>query len=173
MNDFIKHFDCYEENYEAFLNSALENGGFYVSRFEIGKDKENKPVSKMGYEIYNNITIEEAKNISKNMQDNINSELINGYAYDTVLNWMLNTEKIEVGIRETENFLTGVKSYKNIYDIVDNVYEFSTEYSYENIVYRGIFGENKYINNLSLDNRLICDNLYSNDNIGFRTILYK
>ena len=107
------------------------------------------------------------------MQDNINSELINGYAYDTVLNWMLNTEKIEVGIRETENFLTGVKSYKNIYDIVDNVYEFSTEYSYENIVYRGIFGENKYINNLSLDNRLICDNLYSNDNIGFRTILYK
>ncbi|MBR2290511.1 MAG: hypothetical protein IJ867_08090 [Clostridia bacterium] len=41
------YFYCYEqEDYEEFIQSSLANGGFYISRFEIGKEGEN-PVSKV------------------------------------------------------------------------------------------------------------------------------
>lgn len=170
---FIKHFDCNEENYEEFLISSLENGGFYISRFEIGKDENGDPVSKFGYKIYNNITKQEAHNIANNMYENINSELINGYAYDTTFSWIINNEIVEITEKQNENLYSGTKSYKNIYDIVDNIYEFTTEESYSGIIFRGITIENKYVQLIDFDNRLSCSENHKSDNLTFRTILYK
>lgn len=172
-NAFIKSFDCYEENYEEFLESALENGGFYISRYEIGKDKNGSPVSKQGYKVYNNITVKEAEKIAENMYDDINSNLVNGYAYDVVLNWIINNEKVKINEREIDNMYTGESSYKNIYDLLDNVYEFSSEIFYGEKIHRGILGENKYIENTDLDSRLCSGADYFNENVGFRVMLYK
>ena len=170
---FIKHFDCNEMEYEKFLVSALSNGGFYISRFEIGKDENGDPVSKQGYELFNNITKVDAEKIAKEMQKNINSELINGYAYDTAYSWILNEENIEIIKRDLTNIVTGTKSYKNIYDMLDNVYEFTSEECYGGYIYRGIIPETKYMSNNNFDNRLSCGDDYINENLGFRTILYK
>lgn len=168
----INHLDCNEYNYEVFLKSSLENGGFYISRFEIGKDG-NIPVSKSGYKLWNNITKEEAEKIANNMYQDINSELINGYAYDTALNWIIKNEDIELIKRDTLEIYTGTKAYKNIYDMVDNIYEFSTESFFEEAIYRGIIinGENLEID--ELDNRFSCNNEYKNEALGFRIILYR
>lgn len=172
-NSFVKSFLCYEdsEKYEDFLNSALQNGGFYISRFEIGIDENGNPVSKMGYKIWNNITKEEAKEKATLIEDNINSELINGYAYDTAFSFIY--DEIENTSVYELHESTGLQSIKNIYDMVDNVYELTTEMQFEAVVYRGIIPDNKYIDNTSIDNRLVTNNDYSADNLGFRTILYK
>lgn len=178
---FIKSFDCYEENYKEFLSSSFENGGFYISRFEVGKTEDNEPVIKIGSEIWTNITKEEANTIANNMYKNINSELINGYAYDTVFRWIINNEKIEVTQKLSDTTIySGTKSYKNIYDILDNVYEFTTEKTYGENIYRGILDDSNSlydskisINGFGLDNRYSCDLDYKSNNLGFRIILYK
>ena len=170
---FIKSFDCYEENYEDFLISVLTNGGYYISRFEIGKDEDGNPVSKLGYELFNNVTKGEAVKLSKDMQKNINSRLINGYAYDTAFSWILKEENVEVMNINSSNLITGTKSYKNIYDMLDNIYEFTSEECYGEYIYRGIIPDTKYMENNGFDNRLSCDDNYINENIGFRTMLYK
>ena len=84
------YFDCYEEYwFEDFIKSSLENGGFYISRFEIGNENDI-PVSKKEKEIWDNISIGEAKKISENMYNDINSKLINGYAFDTAISFIYN-----------------------------------------------------------------------------------
>lgn len=177
---FIHSFECNEENYKEFLISSLENGGFYVSRFEIGKTENDEPVSKFGTEIWTNITQDEAKVIANDMYENINSELINGYAYDTIFSWIINNEKIEITEKSSDEIYSGTKSYKNIYDIVDNIYEFTSEKTYGENVYRGILIDNGNFNdsnlnisNFGLDNRFSCDSTYESNTLGFRTILYK
>ena len=169
---FIKSFDCNEENYEEFLRSALENGGFYISRFEIGKDEDGNPVSKESHEIWTNITRDRAMKLATNMYNNINSELINGYAYDTTFSWIINTENVKAQIKNDDKY-TGTQCYKNIYDIVDNIYEITTEDCYGVIIYRGIIPDTKYMTTTEFDNRLSGSTNYKYENLGFRTILYK
>lgn len=151
---FINYTSCYNESYEEFLKSALENGGFYVSRYEIGIEGENT-VSKAGVETLKNITREEAKNIVSKMYNNINCEIINGYAYDTTLNWIKNCSStklsgIEIKISENEKIITGRNANNNIYDFCDNILEYSQENLYDTIVVRGFVNSNsmEYTNNI-------------------------
>ena len=135
-NPYISYFYCYEsdDNYIDFIKSAMEYEGFYVSRFEIGKE-EDKAVSKIDANIWTNISVEEAKKISESMYDNINSNLINGYAYDTIFSFIY--DEIDIMKIEKSKMTSGTKAYKNIYDIVDDMYEFTSEIEYSEIVYRG------------------------------------
>lgn len=55
IGPIISKETCLDDNYEAFIESALENGGFYISRYEIGI-KDGKVVSK------NNIKLEQEFN---------------------------------------------------------------------------------------------------------------
>lgn len=186
---FISKDICINENCEEFILSSLENGGFYISRYEIGKEN-NLPVSKSGVEIYGNITRKEAMSEIEKMYRNLNCELINGYAYDTTLSWLNNTNKIEINkIEENENIKTGRKKYNNIYDFIDNILEITTESSYGTVIVRGFLfseseeeSENSYLEKMtgvganSLDRISIReeDNYYTPENImGFRTVLYK
>ena len=184
MPSLISKDSCYDEVYEDFLNSAFENGGFYISRFEIGKEND-EPVSKHGIEIWSDLNIDEAKNIINNMykNENINCEIINGFAYDTTISWLkLNkeTEKQVVDVEKEKIIYTGRKSYNRIFDLFDNIMEFSTENFYDNIVVRGVgtviedtnhgtgFDEESRYSIFRNDTFV---NLY--DKLAIRTILYK
>ena len=176
LEPLIKYTECYDENYEQYLKSIVDNGGFYISRFEIGNEN-GKAVSKMGAKLWNGVTREEVYTIVDNMYtDNTNCELINGFAYDTVLSWILKNE-VKVNILQQDNeyrYLTGREKHNNIYDLFDNVMEYTGETYYDTVVIRGVLdGEN--LNELSsrynvLENDI---SLSKNTPIGFRTIIYK
>ncbi|MBQ7410552.1 MAG: hypothetical protein IJW20_04125 [Clostridia bacterium] len=137
--DFISKDLCNNDEYEEFIKSALENGGFYISRFEIGKEND-KPVSKKGVEVWANLNKAEANKIIETMYDNINCDLINGYAYDTALTWITENNEIKANIIDMENSektLSGRSAYNNIYDFTDNIMEITSETTYSNVIVRG------------------------------------
>lgn len=181
---FINYNSCYNETCEEFIKSALENGGFYVSRYELGNE-DGTTVSKSGVEVLTNITRNEAKEIVSQMYNSINCEIINGYAYDTTLNWIetSNVTKLAgnvVEIAEDEKILTGRASNNNIYDFRDNVLEYSLENLYDTVIVRGFFNSNstEYTNNLfSKESRYCIQKEDSNFGgvtpIAIRTVLYK
>lgn len=188
VDPFISKDICINEGAENFISSSLENGGFYISRFEIGIE-DDKYVSKNGKTILSNITKKEAIDVVNKMKinENLNYELINGYAYDTTLSWIKNTNNnIKVNkFYINENPLTGRESYNNIYDFTDNVLEMTSETTYGNIIIRGFLfeenAENEMLDELGYESDSIGrvsireeDNYYTIDNImGLRTILYK
>lgn len=185
---FISKDVCYNEEYEKFLISALENGGFYVSRYEIGNEN-NTPVSKANVKIWNGITRNEAIKIINNMYTNINCELINGYAYDTIFSWITNTNEIKINvvdIEKTNNLYTGKQSYNNIYDLFDNTMELTLETNYSNVIIRGFPNKLEEASkeiassigfNISEFDRFSIqetDNYFTITSLlGFRTVLYK
>ena len=164
------YYSCYEqENFEDFLVSSLDNGGFYISRYEIGKENE-VPVSKKDLEIWTDVTYNDAKKLSEEMYSTIKSELINGYAVDTAIRFIYNDIDF-TSISRTNN-VTGNKSYKNIYDLVDDMNEWTSEMRYDSNLYRGTSFTNKDIDRpYSFADRFSCDSKM--DNLGFRTIIYK
>lgn len=176
----IRNYECLNIEYEEFLKSALTNGGFYISRFELGKEN-GKIVSKLGAEVWYNITRKEAIETVKNMYTNINCRLINGYAYDTTLAWIKKNNNIEIkSYEDLKNITCGREKYNNIYDLTDNVMEITLEDLYDTIIYRGFSNveelrlnnryniEDKEINNYEdlLEQKLI--NL-----LTYRTVIYK
>lgn len=186
---FIDKDLCTNEEYEEFITSALENGGFYISRYEIGKEADN-PVSKSGIEVWSKITKETATNIIDSMYKNNNEikcKLMNGYAYDTTLLWLMKTNELEItrhNIVENTFITTGTKSYNNIFDFVDNVMELTSEENYGTVIIRGFAFSSKlseiassYGVTISNYDRLSIyeDDDYFSDGtlLGFRTIIYK
>jgi len=178
---------CYDLNCEDFIISALQNGGFYIARFEIGQEENDIPVSKKNAKIWNNINKEEALekiNIIDQQNKEIRVELMNSYAYDTAFEWIRNTNvseeiKYEVIVSgENGERYAGTKSYNNIYDLFDTTYEMTTEiYSGNDVISRGpsgIVGEDigKKENRTRMDNR-ISKLFEKSDDLGFRTILYR
>jgi len=159
---------CYEqEDYEEFLISSLKNGGFYISRYEIGNENE-VPVSKADTKVWNNISWIDAKEKSENMYTNINSRLINGYAFDTAISFIYsNIDKYNV---DKSTGTSGLKAYKNIFDIYDDISEWTSEEKYDLPLMRvsdSLNGESYF------EERLSNDKTFSGQKLGFRTIIYK
>lgn len=176
----IKNQNCLDLEYEEFIESALKNGGFYVSRFEIGKENE-KIVSKPNVSVLTGISREKAIEKLSNMYENVNCKLINGYAYDTTLEWIKNTNEFNIYKinGETEQVITGRNKYNNIYDFTDNIMELTLEDFYDTIIYRGFdYGEALELESRynKLDQDIcytdIC-NIKTMNIIGFRSIIYK
>ena len=137
--DIVSKDLCNNDEYEKFIQSALENGGFYISRYEIGKENE-KPVSKPGVETWIDINRNKANEVVAQMYNNINCKLVNGYAYDTTLSWIMKNNTIEpniIDVENNENLATGRKSYNNIFDFTDNIMEITGETTYANPIVRG------------------------------------
>ena len=177
--DLISKDYCYDIDYKDFIKSALENGGFYISRYEIGKENE-MPVSKVNSNIWNNITQKNAIEIANNMYKNceIKSELINGYAYDTVLSWIMNSNNININnIENDKTYFSGRNEpYNNIYDLFDNILELTNEKNYETGIMRGfykkdVFQNYSFINENNTRYSLLEDEI--EDYVGFRIIIYK
>ena len=166
---------CFDECYEKFIKSALENGGFYVSRYEVGIDGNNI-VSKSNKKIYKNFTKREIESKIKKLYVNeeFNCELINGYAYDTTINWLLDSDYIEVFQYDVnKELLTGRNANKNIFDMFDNIFEYTKETSYDTNVIRGVIKDD-FIEEQSRYTILSEENSFTENTIlGARIIIYK
>ncbi len=129
------------KNYDDEL-STLENGGFYVGRYEAGSTvartastTNNVPVVKKGISVYNYITKEEADTLSKNFinNSNVKSKLCSGYAWDSIMKFIertgnsnfLTTAQTGTGLTNTGT----AQSINNIFDLSGNVAEWVTELS--------------------------------------------
>lgn len=110
--------------------------------------------------------------------ESINCKLINGYAYDTTLEWIEKSNNISIDkyqFNKDDNVLTGRSKYNNIYDFIDNVMEISTEEFYDTVIYRGFDHDNE----ITLDSRynILEDSISSYNEklrlLAYRTIIYK
>ena len=119
------------------------NGGFYIGRYEQGTEN----VCKAGVAPYGNITRDTAKGQAEAMyggkNNNVVSELISSYAWDTALNFICQTNSAGYTLATTTsssygNIGTGSRqntgaysadNYSNIHDLLGNCWEWSTEYS--------------------------------------------
>ena len=137
------------------INSVKINGGYYIGRYEVGKENNNA-VIKVNKEPYSNIKWGEAYKQAKGIDvgTSANSYLCSSYAWDTAIkfiqthstatnyatsrdnfngNWYDKEVKDKNGniikkINEEVKLDTGLTtSYANIYDMGGNVTEFTTE----------------------------------------------
>ena len=171
----------------AFKDSVSKNGGFYIGRYEQGTGN----VCKVGITPMANITRDSAKSQAEAMYNGnsyVVSELISSYAWDTTLNFICQTNSAGYTLATTTsnsygNINTGSKqstgayaadNYSNVYDLLGNYYEWTTEYyspQHLNTVYRGGCFENDY-NMLSAGDRSDYYNIYDESIISFRIQLY-
>ena len=127
---------------EAFKESAISHKGFYIGRYEQGTGN----LCKAGINPYGNITRDDAKKQAEAMYNGnsyVVSELISSYAWDTALNFICQTNTAGYILATTENDSYGninteyktqtgkyaSDKYSNIYDLLGNCYEWTTEYS--------------------------------------------
>lgn len=128
-----------------FNDSILNYRGFYVARYEAGKEEEiDVPVSKKGVMPWTQIVWEKARNLSMTMyeeNDYFQTDLINSYAWDTICNWIRSRgisvdDSVEYG--NYQNSIDGLNrvaetgsnerwKINNIYDMAGNVWEYTTE----------------------------------------------
>lgn len=82
--------DDKNNNEQAEKQAVLKAGGFYVSRYEAGKEETDTLVSKKGVAVYNNISQEEAKTKAKTFinNDNVKSALCSGIQWDVIMNFV-------------------------------------------------------------------------------------
>lgn len=110
-------------------------------------------------------------------ENRINCKLINGLAYDTALYWLKQTTNLEftdIIFNESLEPLSGRNKKNNIYDLLDNVFELTSEESYDTVIIRGTINDEdcKDINRYSI---LKNENYFTDDQnvLTFRAILYK
>ena len=131
-------------------------GGFYIGRYEVGTEEERTseddpltmPIVQANKYPYVYITRDQAKSQIEAMyssNNNVESELISSYAWDTALNFICQTnvgsgegynlsrttssQYGNIGTNKKEN--TGAyvaDNYSNIHDLLGNCYEWTTEY---------------------------------------------
>lgn len=137
---------------ENFKTSAINNGGYYIGRYEAGDAvstskrnssslQTNTMVCKSGVIVYNNITQPNAALLCREMytNDEFTSDLINSYAWDTAIVFVQTfddrTDKSKKyslqgqGIYTNFNEWTGAVADKicNIYNMASNITEWTTE----------------------------------------------
>ena len=157
---------AFKASAEAVVNGG--KGGFYIGRYEIGTEEERTtrfdplttPLVQANKYPYVYVKRDQAKSQIEamyNSNNNVESELISSYAWDTALNFICQTNvgsgegynlamttssqygNINTGSRQN----TGVyeaDNYSNIHDLLGNCYEWTTEYfsnSYDPCVSRG------------------------------------
>ncbi len=165
-NNWITYYyrsynDWENPNIESKSKSVNKYKGFYVARYEAGvpsdapfyaglaggkyvqKEKdtsEYKPVSKKNTQSWNYIRQSNAKIVSENMYDNksIKSYLIDGYAWDTIVEWMerdnkdISRDSIGYGNYNNSDLkVTNTLYAKHIYD---NKWSIATTYQKGDII---------------------------------------
>lgn len=178
---------------EEFDDSIRNYKGFYIARYEAGKESKNdknKAVSKAGVLPWTQIVWDEARKASQEMYDGNNcfqTDLVNSYAWDTVCNWLRETgtnidDSIQYG--NYQNSPNGLKRVvetasnerwqtNNIYDMAGNVWEYTTEESGEHEKYHVGRGGGHWNDG---DKYPISSRAETSDgsnlDIGFRVVLY-
>lgn len=172
INEYIRRYDTSNLATETLdkveYESVKKYGGFYVARYEAGVstvdgDREGVPVSKRGATVWTNISASMAMYNSKLMykdRSDIESRIISSYMWDTIANWF---EQSGYDIENLSRYgnvnnpggmkLAGSNEnwkINNIYDIVGNVWEFTSEKlvtgGNNNYTYRGFSTQDSYLN---------------------------
>ena len=176
IEDSLDIRECLErEKYiRYFLESVSIYHGFYIARFEAGKEEE-KLVFKKDREIYSEVTREQAISLIEEFEyEDSSLALVNSFAWDTCLKW-IETEQKDFSARRLKEkeknkiSKTGCISSKNIYDLDSNGWEITTEEYDSFIVYRG--GESIYETSAAGYRGTIFNE--PSNVLTFRAILYK
>lgn len=161
---------------KEFIKSVRENGGYYIARFEASQGANNKVESKSNKEVWNEITQPNAMDVCKNLYEEINSNLMNSYAWDTAILFIqknsannysrqnsLNTELMNTGL--SGDFQC------NIYDMASNCLEWTTEiYDRQGYPYVGNGGHFGYAE--AYTNSRNAPTSPSSIHYSFRSVLY-
>ena len=84
--------DTSTEEYTDMLDSVRNNKGFYISRYEASEKDSTTAQSKRGQEPWVSVSQTEAKTASSNMKTEMNSHLIYGVEWDSILKWLLDSQ---------------------------------------------------------------------------------
>ena len=121
--------DNSDQNEKAERQAVVDAGGFFVSRFEIGNDGTDNPISKKGVNVWNNISQEVCKTTAKSFinNDSVKSALCSGIQWDLMIDFVTDKdEKYDVTTVDSGRHLGGdspMKSGANEYDKVCNIYD--------------------------------------------------
>ena len=128
----IQGADDAESNETAERNAVMKYNGFYIARYEAGKDTDGTTViSKQDATVYTNITQTNSKSTAKTMYDNssVKSALCSGIQWDMVMKFVdgkkpAQGETYDVRTYDAKRH-TGSKTTagKNEYDKVQNIYD--------------------------------------------------
>ena len=167
-----------------YTERVAANGGFYIGRYETGKEDSNL-VIQANKNVWNNISHSTALSTAKTYNESLNSSLLTGAAWDRTLGWLYETgnKKGKEIVEDSTNWgnynssvvNTGETSKavsNNIYDLAGNVWEWTTEAHENDRVIRSggfLYDDEKYPAyhrhyNLSPSS--------NRDNLGFRVALY-
>ena len=193
-----------KENIESeetgFRKSAIENGGYYIGRYEArdgvttsargsSTSDTNQLVCTASNYVYNNVTQAQAAERSQGMyaeNSNFTSDLMNSYAWDTAIDFLQKcdnrTDKTTPYSRQNSlntslatqgtNNLETKDQICNIFDMASNCYEWTTE-TYSPADYPCVFSGGSYnLSYLYAAARGYGSTSYSYDFIAFRPLLY-
>ncbi len=195
-----------KDQIDAFKTSATTNKGFYIGRYEAGTevkrtaktDPLTMPLVQANKYPYVYVTRDQARDQAELMYNEnkyVTSELISGYAWDTALNFICQTNEegyllattmdeaygnIGRGDDVTNRTKTGAYTvdgeasdkYSNIFDILGNCKEWTTEYS-SLLNYPCVSGGGDYNNsNYYAARRSSSSTSYGTTNVSFRIQLY-
>ena len=99
-------------------------------------------------------------------------ELINGYAYDTTIEWLMKDNNIDTYFIGDSIVYTGRNQVKNVYDMFDNVFEYTSEINYDTIVIRGVLEKN-ILDEESRYTVLENENSFADNKLVARIIIYR
>lgn len=184
----LKDINSYNKEFD---DSVLKHNGFYVARFEAGKESEvDTPVSKPGILPWTQVVWQKAKDLSISMYDEneyFQTDLINSYAWDSICNWIRNTgtniddsttygnyQNSSDGLnRVVETGSNERWKVNNIYDMAGNVWEYTTEeYGEHEKCHMGRGGGYWNYGNLYPISTRATSEDSSDLNIGFRVVMY-
>ena len=128
----IQGADDAESNETAERNAVMKYNGFYIARYEAGKDTDGTTViSKQDATVYTNITQTNSKSTAKTMYDNssVKSALCSGIQWDMVMKFVDGKKPAQGETYDVRTYdanrHTGSKTTagKNEYDKVQNIYD--------------------------------------------------
>ena len=146
-------------NLKEFISTTLENGGYYIARFE-ASGSVSTITSKYNQPLFISENQRDAAKVAREMYGEVKennelvyaSDLVNSYAWDTAIVFIQTCSTREDAInyasnnKSTSAANTGINSdkYCNIWDMSGNKSEWTTEYSdysydgeFSSCVYRG------------------------------------
>lgn len=182
---------------EEFKTSVTTNHGYYIGRYEARTATKRKskysvisPITENGSQyVYNYVTQIQAADLARNMYDNkrtFKSDLMNSYAWDTATLFLqkcgdnskyskqacINYPLAETGTNDTTKYKGKQDVQCNVYDMASNIMEWTTETSVRSTTYcvrrGGDFSGNYNYTSYRGD----YSDSGSEENTGFRLILY-
>ena len=135
INTKVEETDTTQQEAKDMYASVKANGGFYIGRYEAGKDTNGKVVVQKEANVYNNIpwsstgkmqesetattggAVELSRNFAKeNNYKTVQSTLIYGVQWDVVMNWMKDIENSSATSTDKKYIIdsTGMGWYKGV-----------------------------------------------------------